>query len=312
MSYWRYVLLVLAGAVSYGVLSIIMKAAFQAGFTPKELSASQLLFGGLIMSAVAFFISKERFRWRYVILLLPVSIMMASTSFFYHQAVNSLSASLAIVLLFQFTWIGVLIESVADRTWPTPEKWASLVLLAIGTVFASGLDTSSLKSVSLFGLGAGLLSGATFAAVIFFSGRIKPGMNPYLRSAISISLAALLLSLVYPPAFLVNGRIWEGLLPYALLVGCFGSVIPILCLAIGVPRLGNGLATILSAAELPTVVLLSSFVLHEQVTAAQWAGVCIILMAIIVPQIKRKPARRAADHPSGQKHLRKIPPSANM
>ncbi|QQE75816.1 EamA family transporter [Brevibacillus composti] len=296
MSYWRYVLVILAGAVSYGVLSVFMKAAFRAGFTPVELSASQLIFGGLLMSVIAFFISKERFRWRYLYLLLPVSLMMASTSFFYHQAVSRLSASLAIVLLFQFTWIGVLIESIADRKWPTRGQWRSLVLLGIGTLMASGLNLGSLESVSIYGLAAGLLSGATFAGVIFLSGRLVPDMNPYLRSAVSISLAAVLLSFVYPPSFLVNGRLWDGLLPYALLVGCFGSVIPILCLAIGVPRLGNGLSTILSAAELPTVVLLSSFVLHEQVTGAQWAGVALILLAITLPQLGQRPARRPARH----------------
>lgn len=291
MSYWKCVILVLAGAVSYGILSIIMKAAFHAGYSPYEMSSSQLIFGGLIMIAVAFFLSRERFRRRYVFILLPVSVMMAATSFLYHQSVSQVSASLAIVLLFQFTWIGVMIEAIADRKWPTREKWLSLVLLGIGTVLASGLGIDSLKSVSLYGLVTGLLSGATFAMVIFFSGRLVPDMNPYLRSAISISLAAILLSLVYPPAFLINGRLLDGLLPYALLVACFGSVIPILCLAIGVPRLGNGVATILSAIELPTVVLLSSFVLHEQVSGLRWAGVTLIMLAIIVPQIRLKQAR---------------------
>lgn len=286
MTYWRSIFLVLLGACSYGVLSIFMKHAFQLGFTPFEMSGSQLIFGGLIMTAMAFFFSKQRFSFKYLLLLAPASLMMASTSLFYHQAVSRVSASLAIVLLFQFTWIGVLLEAIVDRKWPTAEKWVSLAMLGAGTVLASGLSESGIQSVDMVGLIFGLMSGATFALVIFFSGRILPGMDPYLRSAISISMAALMLSIVYPPTFLVNGQLLQGLLPLGLLVAIFGSVIPIFCLAVGVPRIGNGLATILSAVELPTVVLLSSFVLQETVSLPQWGGVFMILAAICVPQVK--------------------------
>ncbi|MED1916272.1 DMT family transporter [Brevibacillus sp. DP1.3A] len=286
MTYWRSIFLVLLGACSYGVLSIFMKHAFQLGFTPFEMSGSQLIFGGLIMTVMAIFFSKQRFSFKYFLLLAPASLMMASTSLFYHQAVSRVSASLAIVLLFQFTWIGVLLEAIVDRKWPTAEKWASLVMLGVGTVLASGLGESGIQNVDMVGLFFGLMSGATFALVIFFSGRILPGMDPYLRSAISISMAALMLSIVYPPTFLVNGQLLQGLLPLGLLVAIFGSVIPIFCLAVGVPRIGNGLATILSAVELPTVVLLSSFVLQETVSLPQWGGVFMILAAICVPQVK--------------------------
>ncbi|RNB51689.1 DMT family transporter [Brevibacillus gelatini] len=286
MTYWRSVLFVLLGACSYGVLSLFMKHAFALGFTPYEMSGSQLIFGGLIMIIAALFFSRERFRLKYLLILAPVSVMMASTSILYHQAVSRLSASLAIVLLFQFTWIGVLLESLVERKWPTAKKWVSLFMLGGGTVLASGLGEGGLQGVSITGLVCGLLSGATFALVIFFSGRILPGLNPYLRSAITISLAAVMLSIVYPPTFLFNGRLMDGLLPLGLLVAVFGSVIPIFCLAAGVPRIGNGLATILSAVELPTVVLLSSLVLQEKVTFSQWGGVLMILAAICVPQIK--------------------------
>ncbi|NQF13897.1 DMT family transporter [Brevibacillus sp. HB1.3] len=286
MTYWRSIFLVLLGACSYGVLSIFMKHAFQLGFTPFEMSGSQLIFGGLIMTVMAIFFSKQRFSFKYLLLLAPASLMMASTSLFYHQAVSRVSASLAIVLLFQFTWIGVLLEAIVDRKWPAAEKWVSLAMLGAGTVLASGLSESGIQSVDMVGLIFGLMSGATFALVIFFSGRILPGMDPYLRSAISISMAALMLSIVYPPTFLVNGQLLQGLLPLGLLVAIFGSVIPIFCLAVGVPRIGNGLATILSAVELPTVVLLSSFVLQETVSLPQWGGVFMILAAICVPQVK--------------------------
>ncbi len=286
MLYWRSVFLVLIGACSYGVLSIFMKFALNAGFSPYELSGAQLFFGAVLTSIIALLLSRQRFSFRHVLLLLPVSAMMACTSIFYHQAVSEVSASLAIVLLFQFTWIGVLVEAVVTRKKPGGPQLLSLVLLGIGTVFASGLVETGIQQISTSGLIYGLLSAFTYAMVIFFSGRLGSTMDPYLRSAVSIGCAAVLLYLVYPPAFLVNGRLLEGLLPFGLLIACFGSLIPILCLAMGVPRIGSGLATILCAAELPTVVFLSNAILHEPISPAQWSGVTLILVAIALPQFK--------------------------
>jgi drug/metabolite transporter (DMT)-like permease len=48
------------------------------------------------------------------------------------------------------------------------------------------------------------------------------------------------------------------------------------------------LATILSAAELPMAIFMSSVVLHEDVSALQWLGVVIILLGIAVPELARK------------------------
>lgn len=183
MTYWQSVMLVIIGACSYGILSIFMKFAFNAGFTPYELSGSQLIFGGLIMSVMALFFSRERFRLKHLLILAPVSLMMASTSLLYHQAVSRVSTSLAIVLLFQFTWIGVLLESIADRKWPSAAKWVSVAMLGGGTILSSGLGENGLQNVSMAGLVCGLLSGFAFAMVIFFSGwrathRKRTGYHP--------------------------------------------------------------------------------------------------------------------------------------
>ena len=47
---------------------------------------------------------------------------MSMTGIFYAISVEELPASIAVVLLFQFTWIGVVIEAIANRTFPSREK----------------------------------------------------------------------------------------------------------------------------------------------------------------------------------------------
>ncbi len=61
------------------------------------------------------------------------------TGIFYAISVEELPASIAVVLLFQFTWIGVVIEAIANRTFPSREKVISIIILFTGTLFAGGV-----------------------------------------------------------------------------------------------------------------------------------------------------------------------------
>jgi drug/metabolite transporter (DMT)-like permease len=63
-------------------------------------------------------------------------------------------------------------------------------------------------------------------------------------------------------------------------LGFFGVLLPVLLFSIGTPKIGTGDATIIGAAELPTAVLASVFVLHEHVAFLQIIGVVMIFIGI--------------------------------
>lgn len=212
------------------------------------------------------------------------------TSMFYYAALQYISASFAIILLFQFTWIGIVFEAVAERKLPGKAKLYSLVLLVAGILMASGYVGRGHGSVSLSwnGLVLGLLSAITYALFIWFSGRTATQVAPITRSAFMLTGSFLLIMLVFPPHFLINGALQHSLLAWGLLLALFGTVIPPLCYASGVPRIGGGLATILSAAELPTAVMMSYLALNESVTAMQWGGVIITIAGIALPEMIKR------------------------
>lgn len=84
--------------------------------------------------------------------------------------------------------------------------------------------------------------------------------------------------LIFPPTYLTDGSLFEGLFLYGCLLAFFN---------IGVPRIGAGMASILGAAELPTAVLAPSLFLQESVSLLQWLGVLIILFGIVLPEWSR-------------------------
>lgn len=296
----RSIVIILLGAISYGLLSTFVKLAYHSGFSTNEVVGSQMVFGIAMMSLLLLFANRikkvpvmKSVSVKSVFALLPIGITVGATSILYYSALQYIPASIAIVLLFQFTWMGVLIEAVIERKRPGKEKMVALALVLAGTIMAGGLTDGGWKQFTLAGVILGLLSAFSYALFITLSGKAALQVAPLTRSTIIVFISAVMIMFVYPPEFFTNGALGEGLFLWGFLLALFGVVIPPICFAIGVPKSGGGLASILSAAELPVAVILSGVVLHERVTLLQWIGVVVILIGVALPEllIRQKRAR---------------------
>lgn len=284
----RSMLLVLLGSCSFGLVSGVIKFAYAAGLSPAAVTSSQILFGCLIMWLLALMTKGRRPQGRQWPMLLGAGLTMGVTSLAYYNALHHLDASVAIVMLFQFTWIGVILDAVVERRLPNRSTILSLLLLGAGTLLAAGVLEQGGRSLSLIGVGFGLLSALSYAFMILFSGKVATGVGPFYRGAVMLTGSLCLIFLVYRPTFLIDGPLPNGLLLWGLAAAMSASVIPTICFAIGVPKIGAGMATILGAAELPMAVLVSRFLLSESVSLLQWAGGAVILLAIALPEVSRR------------------------
>lgn len=283
----RWMFLVFLGACSYGILSTFVKLAYRAGFVVQDVVGSQMFLGAVLLWVPSLFAlrRKRQMTGKTGLYLLVAGVPAGLTGVFYYVSLQYISASLAIILLFQFTWMGVLIDAVLERKWPGKEKLAALVLLIIGTLLAGGVFEQDIKNLPPIGLLFGFLSAISYSLTIFFSGKAAPQVNFWVRSAMMTTGSMLIAFLIFPPAFLVNGSLTSGLLPYSLLLSVFGAVIPLLLFNLGIPHIGVGLGTILGAAELPTAIIMSSLLLGEHVTLLQWTGVIVILLGVAIPEM---------------------------
>jgi len=276
---------VLLGACSYGVLSSILKVGFSNGYTFPQLLGGQYVFGwfGLLILVLTF--SRYKVSLKNIVSLLAVGTTMSLTSIFYGFSVKELPASIAIVLLFQFTWMGVLIEAIINKSFPSREKVLSIIILFVGTMLAGGVFEGLGQQLSLKGILFGLLAAITFSFYIFASGRVSTEVPIYSKSFLMTTSATLFVCIMFPPTYLMDGTLQARLWKYALILGFFGVVIPVICFSIGIPKVGTGLGTILGAVELPTAVIASITLVHEVVSLLQWLGIVCILLGIFIPQM---------------------------
>lgn len=295
----KYRLSVLLGAVSYGILSTIVSKAYGHGYTLGQVVGCQLAVGFVLAWLLALIIQLRRRRsansmpsskasWKQRLLLMAAGMPTGLTGLLYYESLRYIPNSLAILLLFQFTWMGVLVQAIGQRRRPNGIQLITLVVLLGGTLLAAGMLDQGLGAFNGLGLFFGLASAVSYTLFILLSGKAVPAMHPARRSAWMITGALLFVFILFPPGFLLDGSLLIGLLPFGLLLGMFGAFLPPVLYAIGVPHIGGGLAGILGAAELPVAVMLSSVVLHEHVTEVQWAGVVLVLLGVALPELVRR------------------------
>lgn len=288
MKTWHYALIVFLGGCCYGLLSTFVKLAYAAGYSVTEVTGSQYILGALLIWLLFLFTKKQKLMFNKAWKLMLFGIPFGMTGIFYYQALQTLDASLAIIFLFQFVWIGTLIEWLFYKKKPTATKLLAIGVLIIGSILAAGLLSTGDTTLTMEGTIWGILSAITFTSSIFISGAVGKDIQPILKSALLSTGALIVVLIVYPPIFLFDIQVLMGVAPYGFLLGLLGVALPPLLFSIGMPKIGPGLGTILSASELPVAVIMSALILNEFVSYSQWFGVIIILCGIMIGNVKLK------------------------
>ncbi|MGN7938387.1 DMT family transporter [Virgibacillus sp. 6R] len=296
MKTWHYAFIVFLGGCCYGILSTFVKLAYANGFSVTEVTGGQYLFGSLISWGLVLLTKRKKISRNQTIKLLLSGIPFGLTGVFYYQSLQTLNASLAIILLFQFVWIGTLIEWIFYKKKPSKVNLLAIMILLIGSILAAGIISNGGISLSWQGTMWGLLAAVTFSTFIFLSGSVGTNVPPLLKSAVLSTGGLIVVFLVFPPIYLVNLPVLLGVAPYGLLLGFFGVVLPPLLFSIGMPHIGPGLGTILTTSELPVAVSMSALVLKEDVGVVQWIGVIFILCGIIVSNVRRSNTTKKIVH----------------
>ena len=307
------VLFVAMGASFYGMLATFVKVAYDQGYTTAEVTASQFVLGILALLVINFIMHQKNKNLPEVKpqdkkKLIVAGTSLGFTSLFYYLAVQYINVSIAIVLLMQTVWISILVESVLSRKFPSAKKLIAMVLVLFGTVLATNLinQDAELNGKGLFW---GFLAACSFTTTMFTSNSMANYLPAYKKSlwmlygggivvAIFVFLSQIgpyyfdgLLSLYKNFSDDVTGIHtfnWSIFYTWGLMLSLFGTVLPPILLNKGFPHTGLGLGSIVSSLELPVSVTLAFIVLQEQVLAIQWAGIAVIIFAIIISNINFK------------------------
>lgn len=298
------ILFVAFGASSFGMLATFVKLAYKHGHTTAEVTSSQFFLGIIIVGLLNVFFTKNtpNANSKDIKQLMLAGTSMGFTSVLYYLCVKYLNASIAVVLLMQSVWIGVVIEMIQTKKMPSALKIIAVVLVLFGTLLATNVLSSAME-LNIKGFVFGMLSSLSFSMTLFTSNSVATHLAPFKRSffmllggAVIVGSFALLTQI--GPTYL-NIDLLQGtdisvvksfdfniLFTYGILLSVFGTVLPPIFLNKGFPLTGVGIGSIVSALELPVSATFAYMVLSEPVVGLQWLGIGIILAAIVLMNLQ--------------------------
>lgn len=295
---WYSLMVLLAGAC-FGLISPLIKLAYSHGFSTAEATDAQYILGAVGLWLLVLMRRPRRdgiaspsgkisgVQW----LVLPaLGLASGGTSVTYYSALTDLPASLAIVLLFQFTWMVMVIDIFVTRSLPSRKRWIGAACILVGTVLAVGLLDHSLGHFPVWTIVYGLLAAFCYAITLYLSAYVDTRMSPYLQSAVIVTVATVAVLIAFRPTFLTDPA-WMGslgkvssLLLWGGLMALFSQILPPLLMMIAIPRTGGRMAGVLGSIELPVAVFGAWLVVGDHVTLLRWLGVGLILAGIIVSE----------------------------
>jgi len=284
---------IVLGAVCYGMLGTFVKMAYHDGFNTAEVTVSQFAVGFTVLLILTLFKKQAAAKENNTtgiksqLKLVVAGTSLGLTSIFYYLSVQYIPVSVAIVLLIQTVWMGILVEMIMYRKVPGIRKIIAVLIILAGTVLATNLFKQSIN-INWTGLGWGLMAALSYTATMYSSNKLELHLPPLKRSLFMI-LGGLIIILIIFRASLNQHFSFGIFLSWGLVVSLFGTVLPPLLFTRGMPLTGIGLGAIIASIEIPVSVFMAHLLLKEPVSLLQWTGVMLILFSVILMNIAKRP-----------------------
>lgn len=290
------VFLVGLGATSYGMLATFVKLAYQENFTTAEVTSAQFIYGIIGILLINLFQKQQakttviKASKKNIFQLMLAGTSLGMTSVFYYLCVKYIDVSIAIVLLMQTVWIGVLLEWFLDKKAPSKQKIIAVVIVLFGTLLATNLLNST-ADIDWKGILFGFLAACSFTTTMFTANKVALGISSAQRSLYMLLGGAIIVAgfALFTQTTPFNMEIF---MKWGIILALFGTIIPPMLMNSGFPHIGLGLGSIVSSLELPVSVMMAYFILNETVIGSQWLGVILIVFAIVIMNINFSKIRK--------------------
>lgn len=287
--------IILSGAL-FGFLGIFGKTAYEHQILPGELLALRFLISSILLGMFLLMIRPQTLKMSGAHRATSLSLGIfgyAVFSSFYFKALQGVSASLTVLLLYTFPIIVTLGARLFFKEHIGKKGWLALFISTLGLIGLVWGDWQSSHPVYLmFGLGSALF----YAAYILASRKWLCEVNPLGSSFYMQMGAAAVLFIVNfstaarPLEILVN----QPGIVFGMAVVC--SVFPLTLFLAGLQKVTSSEASILSTSEPIFAILIATFLLGEKISVVQFFGGALVLSGMVLIAL-RKPTeavRRAA------------------
>lgn len=221
-------------------------------------------------------------RGQLLIAFINGALFYGLSTLLYFLACHYISSGLAMVLLFTFPVMVILINVLLYNQRIAPVYYLSAMIIIIGMAFM--VDPAELR-MDLTGIGIMLVSAFCYACYIVASKKcsLSPGLT-----TLMVSMGCMVTALIFAlldGSFMVptNLNVWLHLMG----IGLMSTIVPVLLMLLSLRHISSERASILSVLEPVFVVILGVLLLGEQLTTWHAFGILLVLSGAIYTLFKK-------------------------
>lgn len=281
----------LAAGVAFGSSGTVSQIVIRQGFNVGDATVSQFLIATVVMGVLVAVRYRDFPPARDVVKLLLIGLLQPVSVMCLYCGIDNLSVGQAVAIQFQYVWLTVVIQSVADKKLPGIWAVVSSIVIIAGTMFASGVVDDALSggsALNAVGVAFSVVCAVSYSFFLYLNGRTAVDVHPVTRTFILL-VSGTVLSSVVNIGFYANFA--ENIIAIApgAFVLCLLLIAPVFCLSYVSKRLPGGVVAILTSVELPAAVATGALILGDQTSALKIFGVVVIIMGIALSQFEGKP-----------------------
>jgi len=208
---------------------------------------------------------------------------------FYFISIAEGSVAVAATLMYCAPVFVYLVSFALKLEKSTPLKWAAIAMVMCGIVLLTGIYDIDAGGITTIGIGAGLLSGLSYAIFIFGFKYAAPHGSP--QAILVIAFATLIAILIWPGdadqiLAVLSTRSW----PLFTALGVFGAGLSFILYIVGLKHTAPAIASIVAMVEPVTASLFGVFVLDEKLVGLQIFGMGLIVITVTALSVYTKGA----------------------
>jgi len=213
---------------------------------------------------------------------------------FYFVSISEGSVAVAATLMYCAPVFVYLVSFALKLERPTARKWAAIGVVMLGIVLLTRIYDTGVESVTLTGVGAGLMSGLSYAIFIFGFKYAAPHGSP--QAILGIAFAALVGLLIWPAdADQAIAALSTTSWPLFAVLGVLGAGLSFILYIIGLKQTAPAVASIVAMVEPVTASLFGAVVLDESLVGSQFFGMGLILVTVTALSVYSSAPRVSLD-----------------
>ncbi|WP_295541034.1 DMT family transporter [uncultured Thiohalocapsa sp.] len=198
---------------------------------------------------------------------------------FYFLSIAEGSVAVAATLMYCAPVFVYLVSFALKLERPTALKWAAIAVVMVGVVLLTRIYETGAGGVTPMGVGAGLLSGLSYAVFIFGFKYATSHGSP--QAILAIAFAVLMAILIWPgdtqqAVAVLSTPSW----PLFAVLGVLGAGLSFMLYIVGLAHTAPAAASIIAMVEPVTASLFGVVVLHESLAGLQMLGMGLILLTV--------------------------------